>query len=52
MLFFWISLAQCAGMDAEDVFRLYMQKLDVNHARQDAGYSMANKTENDNLHIK
>ena len=52
MLFFWISLAQCAGMDAEDVFRLYMQKLDVNHARQDAGYSMANKTEDDNLHIK
>jgi hypothetical protein len=51
MLFFWISLAQCLGMDAEDVVRLYQQKLQVNHNRQDNGYSMANKTEDDNKHI-
>ena len=51
MLFFWISLAQCLGMDADDVVRLYNQKLDVNHSRQDKGYSMANKTEDDNKDI-
>ena len=51
MLFFWISLAQCLGMDADDVMRIYNQKLDVNHSRQDNDYSMANKTEDDNKHI-
>jgi len=33
MLFFWMSLAQCVGLDADDVVRLYEQKLKVNHAR-------------------
>ena len=51
MLFFWISLAQCVGLDARDAFDLYMQKLNVNHARQDQGYSMAGKTEDDNKDI-
>ena len=51
MLFFWISLAQCLGLDAEDVVRLYEQKLKVNHNRQSNGYSMANKTEDDNKDI-
>ena len=51
MLFFWISLAQCVGLDAEDAFSLYQQKLDVNHTRQDNGYSMASKTEDDNKNI-
>ena len=51
MLFFWISLAQCLGMDADDVMRIYNQKLEVNHNRQDNGYSMAKKTEDDNKHI-
>jgi len=51
MLFFWISLAQCVGLDADDVYRIYNQKLDVNHSRQDNGYSMANKTEDDNKSI-
>jgi len=51
MLFFWISLAQCLGLDADDVVRLYEQKLTVNHARQDNGYSMTNKTEEDNKNI-
>jgi dimeric dUTPase (all-alpha-NTP-PPase superfamily) len=51
MLFFWISLAQCLGMSADDVFELYNQKLSVNHARQDNGYSMTAKTEDDNKSI-
>ena len=51
MLFFWISLAQCLGLDAADVMRLYEQKLGVNHSRQDNDYSMANKTEDDNKDI-
>jgi phosphoribosyl-ATP pyrophosphohydrolase len=52
MLFFWISLAQCLGLDADDVVRLYNQKLEVNHNRQNNGYSMATKTEDDNKNIK
>lgn len=51
MLFFWISLAQCLGLNEEDVMKLYYQKLGVNHARQDNNYSMAGKTEDDNKHI-
>lgn len=51
MLFFWISLAQCVGLDAQDVMELYRQKLGVNHARQDQDYSMATKTEADNRTI-
>ena len=27
LLFFWISLAQCVGLDADDVMDLYHQKL-------------------------
>ena len=52
MLFFLISLAQCVGLDADDVVRLYEQKLRVNHSRQDNGYSMAKKTEDDNKNIE
>ena len=51
MLFFWISLAQCVGLTAEDVMKLYRQKLAVNHSRQDGDYSMAGKTESDNKSI-
>jgi len=51
MLFFWMSLAQCVGLDADDVVRLYEQKLKVNHTRQDQDYSMAAKTEDDNKNI-
>lgn len=52
MLFFWISIAQCVGLDADDVVELYRQKLGVNHARQDEGYSMEGKTEEDNRSIE
>ncbi len=48
LLFFWISMAQCVGMDANDVMDLYRKKLEVNHQRQKDNYSMENKTEDDN----
>ena len=51
LLFFWISLAQCVGLDAEDVYNLYLQKLKVNHQRQDGDYAMADKDEADNKGI-
>ena len=51
LLFFWISLAQCVGLGAEDVYKIYLQKLDVNHKRQDGEYSMKNKDEADNKAI-
>ena len=52
LLFFWISLAQCVGLNADDVMELYRQKLAVNHARQDTGYAMADKTEDDNRAVE
>ena len=51
LLFFWVSMAQCVGLNAEDVYRLYLQKLSVNHRRQDTGYSMSSKDESDNRQI-
>lgn len=51
LLFFWISMAQCVGLNAEDVHDLYLQKLDVNHKRQDGDYSMTTKDEADNKAI-
>ena len=51
MLFFWISLAQCVGLDAEEVFRLYQQKLKINHDRQSNGYTMQSKSEEDNRSV-
>lgn len=51
-LHFWMSLALTAGMDADSVFKIYMQKNAVNHARQENDYSKANKTEADNRAVK
>ncbi len=51
LLFFWLSMAQCVGLSAEDVYELYLQKLDVNHRRQDGEYSMKRKDETDNKEI-
>ena len=51
LLFFWISMAQCVGLSAEDVYKLYLQKLEVNHRRQDREYSMTSKDERDNKAI-
>jgi len=44
MLFFRISLAQCLWPDGNDVFGLYKRRLQVNHSRQDSGYSTGRKT--------
>ena len=52
MLFFWISLAQCVGLNAEDVMDLYHQKLKINHQRQENGYSMTGKDESDNKSVQ
>ncbi len=52
LLFFWISMAQAVGLDAQDVMELYRQKLRVNHRRQDTNYSMKGKTEADNRGIR
>ncbi len=51
LLFFWISMAQCVGLNARDVYDLYLQKLRVNHDRQTNGYSMTDKDEADNKSI-
>jgi hypothetical protein len=51
LLFFWISLAQCVGLDADGVLELYRQKLKINHQRQEDGYSMASKDESDNKSV-
>ncbi len=47
MFHFLISLAQTAGLSADDVFNLYTKKNKVNHDRQDSGYEK--KDESDNL---
>src|SRR6185436_7737833 len=51
-LHFWMSLAMTAGMDAESVFGVYMQKNAINFQRQETGYSKASKTEEDNRGVK
>jgi len=51
LLFFWISMAQCVGLSADDVYELYLKKLNVNHTRQDGDYSMKAKNEADNRGI-
>lgn len=51
-LHFWMSIAMSAGMNADDVFRIYEQKNLVNLQRQDKGYNATDKTEDDNKGIK
>jgi dimeric dUTPase (all-alpha-NTP-PPase superfamily) len=46
---FLISLAQVLGMTADDVFRAYVKKNEVNLQRQESGYTR--KDENDSKHI-
>ena len=46
---FLISLAQVAGMSADDVFRAYCKKNEVNFKRQDSGYTA--KDESDSRQI-
>jgi dimeric dUTPase (all-alpha-NTP-PPase superfamily) len=46
---FLISLAQVLGMSADDVFRAYLKKNQVNFQRQDSGYTT--KDAADSRHI-
>ncbi len=46
---FLISLAQVAGMSADDVFNAYLKKNRVNFERQESGYAV--KDETDSKHI-
>jgi dimeric dUTPase (all-alpha-NTP-PPase superfamily) len=46
---FLISLAQVAGMSADDVFQAYCKKNEVNFKRQESGYTV--KDESDSEHI-
>ncbi len=46
---FLISLAQVLGMDADEVYKIYLKKNEVNLQRQDSGY--AEKDESDTRHI-
>lgn len=46
---FLISIAQVLGMSSEDVYQAYLKKNQVNHQRQDSGYTA--KDEADSKHI-
>jgi dimeric dUTPase (all-alpha-NTP-PPase superfamily) len=46
---FLISMAQVLGMSADDVFKAYMKKNEVNFKRQETGYHT--KDEHDSKHI-
>ncbi|MDD5483462.1 MAG: dUTP diphosphatase, partial [Kiritimatiellae bacterium] len=49
MFHFLISLAQVLDMSAEDIFKAYRQKHQVNIDRQNSGYTA--KNEDDSRHI-
>lgn len=46
---FLISIAQVLGMSPDDVYQAYVKKNQVNHQRQDSGYTA--KDETDSKHI-
>jgi dimeric dUTPase (all-alpha-NTP-PPase superfamily) len=46
---FLISIAQVLGMSPDDVYQAYVKKNQVNHERQDSGYTA--KDEADSKHI-
>src|SRR5690606_20475678 len=46
---FLVSLAQTLGMTAEDVYQAYVKKNQVNHQRQESGYTA--KDADDSKHI-
>lgn len=50
-LHFLVSMMITAGLTAEDVYRIYEQKMAVNIKRQEEGYSKATKDEADSQHI-
>ena len=54
MLFFWVSICQLLGLSCDDVYRLYGQKLGVNHRRQDQDRTQAehSRHEHENRNVK
>ena len=51
ILHFLVSALICSGLTPEKVYDVYCQKHAVNLSRQDRGYSMETKTEEDNKNI-
>ena len=51
ILHFLVSALICSGLTPEKVYDIYSQKHAVNLSRQDSGYSMETKTEEDNKNI-
>ena len=51
ILHFLVSAMICSGLTPEKVYDIYRQKHAVNLSRQDSGYSMETKTEEDNKNI-
>lgn len=51
ILHFLVSAMICSGLTPEKVYDIYRQKHAVNLNRQDSGYSMETKTEEDNKKI-
>ncbi len=51
ILHFLVSAMICSGLTPEKVYDIYSQKHAVNLSRQDSGYSMAMKNEEDNRNI-
>jgi dUTP pyrophosphatase len=50
ILHFWVSACQVMGLSPDDVFRMYVQKNEINAQRQDAGY--LTKGDQDNRSIR
>lgn len=48
---FLLSITMFAGLDADELYRLYRKKLLINHRRQDKNYSKKTKDESDNLSV-
>lgn len=46
---FLVSIAQVLGMTADDVYQAYLKKNEVNHKRQESGYTV--KDPSDSEHI-
>ena len=51
ILFFLLEIMIALGLKPDDIYNLYMKKWIVNMNRQDTGYSMDNKTEDDNKDV-
>ena len=45
MLHFLVSIAEVLGMKSDDFYQAYLKKNQINHTRQDSGYTV--KDEND-----